>query len=173
LIAQSRGWHLKELPGRLPVEQFPKRKGLAESTLHAKAKSGMRAPRKVAEYLMTEEGLPTRDGYKTTAKVVRLGFAVLNGLPSPTIGKKLDAVGTNLDGNGGKLDTLLTEVAAIRAVLKGGLHVTGTVLGIVRKSSLPPVVKARRRRERTSSATPTRERTRWTSRSGLRSSGSR
>jgi hypothetical protein len=66
---------------------------------------------------MTEEGLPTRDGYKTTAKVVRLGLAVLSGLPSPTIGKKLD--------------TLLTEVAAIRAVLKGALHVTGTVLSIL------------------------------------------
>jgi hypothetical protein len=47
------------------------------------------------------------------------------------LSNKLDATDAKLDSNGRKLDALLTEVAGIRAVLKGGLHVTGTVLGIV------------------------------------------
>jgi hypothetical protein len=110
----SRGFHVKEIPAQLPVEKFKNRKGLGESTLHAKAKKGAPAPRKLAEYLLTEEGLPTRKGFEKTAKVVRLGLAAFSGLPSPTIGKKLD--------------TLLTEVAAIRTVLKVGLHVTTTIL---------------------------------------------
>jgi len=117
LLALSRGFHVKEIPGQLPKERFKDRKGLAESTLHAKAKKGAPAPREIAEYLMTEEGLPTREGFEKTAKVVRLGLAALRGESSRAIGKKLDA--------------LTTEVASIRAVLKGALHVTGTVAGIL------------------------------------------
>lgn len=124
LVLTSRGYLLKEVPGQLPVEKFPKRKGLAEKTLQGNAAEGKKAPRKIAEYLMTEEGLPTRPGFEKTSKVVRLGLAALSGLPSPTIAKKLDA-------NGGKLDTLLAEVAAIRAMLKVAVHVSGTVLLLV------------------------------------------
>jgi hypothetical protein len=152
LIAESRGFLLKEIPGQLPKEKFKKRKGLAESTLHGKAKHGKPAQRRVAEYLASEEGLPTRKGFEKTAKVVRLGLAALNGLPSPTVAGKLDALRSKLDTthakidlngakldshtakldtHGGKLDTLLTEVAAIRAVLKGAVHVTVTVLLLV------------------------------------------
>ncbi|HLL53540.1 MAG TPA: hypothetical protein VK447_08345 [Myxococcaceae bacterium] len=47
------------------------------------------------------------------------------------LSNKLDTADAKLDSNGRKLDALLTEVAGIRAVLNGGLHVTGTVLGIV------------------------------------------
>ena len=143
LVAQSRGWHIKELPGQLPRSRFPKRKGLASSTLHAKAKKGARAPRKIAEYLMTEEGLPTREKHKTTAKVVRLGLAALSGLPSPTVAGKLDALSGKLDTthakidiHGGKLDALRAELAEFRAEHKSGRHVTGTVLGIVLLLSL-------------------------------------
>jgi hypothetical protein len=117
LVVTSRGYLLKEVAGQLPVEKFPNRKGLAEKTLHGNVKKGKKAPRKIAEHLMTEEGMPTRPGYERTAKVVRLGLAVLSGLPSPTIARKLDA--------------LLAEVAAIRTVLKVAAHATGTALGIL------------------------------------------
>ena len=114
LVVTSKGYLLKEVAGRFPAK---KRKGLAAKTLHGNVKKGKKAPRKIAEYLMTEEGMPTRPGYERTAKVVRLGLAVLSGLPSPTVAKKLDAV--------------LSEIAAIREVLKGFLHVAGTTAGIL------------------------------------------
>jgi hypothetical protein len=124
LLVMSRGYLLKEVPGRLPVEEFPNRRGLAEKTLHGNVAEGKAAPRKIAEYLMTEEGMPTRPGYEKTAKVVRLGLAALRGESFRVIGKKLDA-------HSGKLDKLLSEVEAIRAVLKVAVHVTATVLLLV------------------------------------------
>ncbi|HLL52445.1 MAG TPA: hypothetical protein VK447_02805 [Myxococcaceae bacterium] len=152
LIAESRGFLIKEIPGQLPEKKFKKRKGLAESTLHGKAKKGKPASRKVAEYLASEEGLPTRKGFEKTSKVVRLGLAAMNGLPSPTVAGKLDALSGKLDtthakidingakldshtaklgSHGEKLDAIRTELAAFRAEHKSGRHVTGTVLGIL------------------------------------------
>jgi hypothetical protein len=51
LVVTSRGYLLKEVPGQLPLEKFPNRKGLAEKTLHGNAAEGKKAPRKIAEYL--------------------------------------------------------------------------------------------------------------------------
>ena len=120
-VITSRGFLLKEVPGQLPVELFPDRKGLAEKTLQGNVTEGKKARRDIAEYLITEKGLPTRPGYEKTAKVVRLGLAAFRGESFRVIGKKLDA-------HGGKLDKLLSEVEAIRLALKGLLHVTATVL---------------------------------------------
>jgi len=121
LVLASRGYFLKEVAGLLPEKKFPDRKGLAEKTLQGNAAEGKKARRDIAEYLMTEEGMPTRPGYEKTAKVVRLGLAALRGESFRVIGKKLDA-------HGGKLDKLLSEVEAIRALFKVAVHVTAIVL---------------------------------------------
>ncbi|HLL52899.1 MAG TPA: hypothetical protein VK447_05090 [Myxococcaceae bacterium] len=115
LVVEAKGHNLKVMSSRLR-KRFPKRKGLGSSAIHDKAKLGKKAPREVADFI-TSDSVEICKGYETPAKVVRLGLAAWRGEPSPAIGKKLDA--------------LLTEVAAIRAALKSGLHVTGTLLGIL------------------------------------------
>jgi len=122
LVITSRGFLLKEVPGQLPEDLFPDRKGLAEKTLQGNVTEGKSARPDIAEYLVAK--LPTRPGYEKTAKVVRLGLAAWRGESFRVIGKRLDA-------HGGKLDKLLTEVEAIRLAMKGFLHVATTTVLLV------------------------------------------
>jgi hypothetical protein len=118
LVMEAKGHNLKEMSARLRT-RFPQLEGLGKSAIHDKASDGKEAPPDVAKFVTRD--VEIRQGYEVPAKVVRMGLAAWRGKPSPAIGKRLDA-------HGKKLDTLLTEVAAIRAVLKLGLHVTTTVL---------------------------------------------
>jgi hypothetical protein len=122
LVTEAKGYNLKEMSSRLR-KSFPQLKGLSTSSLHDKADEGTEAPPEVAKFV-TGDSTEIRQGYEVPAKVVRMGLAAWRGKPSPAIGKRLDV-------HGEKLDTLLTEVAAIRTVLKVAVHVTGTVLLIV------------------------------------------
>jgi len=136
LVVEAKGHNLNEMSSRLR-KKFKGMKGLGSSALHEKADEGKDAPPEVAKFI-TSDSVKVRPGYEVPAKVVRMGVAAWRGKPSPAVGKRLDALGGKLDtangklnSNGEKLDTLLTEVAAIRTVLKGAAHVTATVLLIV------------------------------------------
>jgi hypothetical protein len=140
LVMEAKGYSQKEMSSRLR-KRFPQMKGLGKTAINDKASDGTEAPPEVAKFVTRD--VETRQGYEGPAKVVRMGVAAWRGKPSPAMGKRLDALGGKLDtangklnSNGEKLDTLLTEVAAIRKVLKGAAHVTATVLLIVGLGSL-------------------------------------
>jgi len=126
LIWESRGYSMKEIPDRLKA-RWPDRKGLAFTSIHRKASEGKQAPSDIAEFVMDEKELPTREGYEKPSKVVRLGLAALRGHLGRVVGKldalvsallaKLASTEAKVDAANGKIDSTLGQIGALQAAL--------------------------------------------------------